>query len=160
MPNWQDGATNNWTSRLAEGETYEKGGHAYHATLPTDGLVTLRDVMREIEAYGLEKVQEEQWELGRRVRAMLAEHGFASVAANGFEAPGVVVSYSDDPQLVSRFAEAGVQVAAGVPLMCDEGEAFKTFRIGLFGLDKLHDVERSLANLENALRRVEASQEN
>ncbi|WP_372611334.1 aminotransferase class V-fold PLP-dependent enzyme [Halomonas sp.] len=141
-------------------ETYEKGGHAYHATLPTDGLVMLRDVMREIEAYGLEKVQEEQWELGRRVRAMLAEHGFASVAANGFEAPGVVVSYSDDPQLVSRFAEAGVQVAAGVPLMCDEGEAFKTFRIGLFGLDKLHDIERSLANLENALRRVEASQEN
>jgi aspartate aminotransferase-like enzyme len=91
---------------------------------------------------------------------MLAEHGFASVAANGFEAPGVVVSYSDDPQLVSRFAEAGVQVAAGVPLMCDEGEAFKTFRIGLFGLDKLHDVERSLANLEKALRRAEASQEN
>ncbi len=141
-------------------ETYEKGGHAYHATLPTDGLVTLRDVMREIEAYGLEKVQEEQWELGRRVRAMLAEHGFTSVAAPGFEAPGVVVSYSDDPQLVSRFAEAGVQVAAGVPLMCDEGEEFKTYRIGLFGLDKLHDPERSLENLEKALRRVEASQEN
>jgi aspartate aminotransferase-like enzyme len=141
-------------------ETYENGGHAYHATLPTDGLVTLRDVMREIEAYGLKKVEEEQWALGRRVRTMLAEHGFASVAAPGFEAPGVVVSYNDDPQLVSRFAEAGVQVAAGVPLMCDEGEEFKSFRIGLFGLDKLHDPERSLENLENALRQVKTNQEN
>lgn len=139
-------------------ETYENGGHAYHATLPTDDLVTLRDVMQEIEAYGLERVEEEQWALGRGVRAMLAEYGFTSVAAPGFEAPGVVVSYSDDPKIVARFAEAGVQVAAGVPLMCDEGEAFKTFRIGLFGLDKLHDFERSLDNLEQALRRVQTSQ--
>ncbi|MFY0990031.1 aminotransferase class V-fold PLP-dependent enzyme [Halomonas sp. C05BenzN] len=138
-------------------ETYEEGGHAYHATLPTDGLVTLRDVMAEIEAYGLEKVREEQLALGQRVRAMLAEHGFRSVAAPGFEAPGVVVSYTDDPGIVGRFGEAGVQVAAGVPLMCDEGDDFKTFRIGLFGLDKLHQLERSLENLENALNQAQAS---
>ncbi|MCH4563963.1 aminotransferase class V-fold PLP-dependent enzyme [Halomonas sp. EGI 63088] len=137
-------------------ETYEEGGHAYHATLPTDGLVKLRDVMAEIEAYGLEKLREEQLVLGQRVRTMLAEHGLKSVAAPGFEAPGVVVSYTDDPHIVDRFAEAGVQVATGVPLMCDEGDDFRTFRIGLFGLDKLHRLERSLENLEKALRQAEA----
>jgi aspartate aminotransferase-like enzyme len=139
-------------------ETYEQGGHAYHATMPTDGLARLRDIMDEISAYGLERVREEQWELGRRVRALLEEHGFRSVAAPGFEAPGVVVSYSEDPKIVGRFAEAGVQVAGGVPLMCDEGDNFKTFRIGLFGLDKLHDPDRTLANLEMALHKVKASQ--
>lgn len=140
-------------------ETYEGGGHAYHATLPTDGLARLRDVMAEIEAYGLETLREEQLALGQGVRAMLAEHDLASVAAPGFEAPGVVVSYTDDPGIVDRFAEAGVQVATGVPLMCDEGDDFQTFRIGLFGLDKLHQRERSLANLENALRQAQARQD-
>ncbi|MBE0489297.1 MAG: alanine--glyoxylate aminotransferase family protein [Halomonas sp.] len=135
-------------------ETYEGGGHAYHATLPTDGLVTLRDVMEEIEAYGLEKVRDEQQALGDGVRELLAEFGYRSVAAPGFEAPGVVVSYTDDAGLVGKFAEAGLQVAGGVPLMCDEGEGFQTFRIGLFGLEKLHDRERSLLNLRAALEAI------
>ncbi len=135
-------------------ETYEGGGHAYHATLPTDGLVTLRDVMAEIEAYGLERVRDEQQALGDGVRALLAEFGFRSVAAPGFEAPGVVVSYTDDAGLVGKFAQAGLQVAGGVPLMCDEGEGFQTFRIGLFGLEKLHDRERSLANLRAPLEAI------
>jgi len=138
-------------------EAYEGGGHAYHATLPTDGLARLRDVMAEIEAYGLERVREEQQALGDGVRELLAEYGYRSVAAPGFEAPGVVVCYTDDPELVGKFAEAGVQVAGGVPLMCDEGEGFRTFRIGLFGLEKLHDRERSLANLKAALDQVAAS---
>lgn len=135
-------------------ETYEGGGHAYHATLPTDGLVTLRDVMQEIEGYGLEKVRDEQQALGDGVRELLAEFGYKSVAAPGFEAPSVVVSYTDDDGLVGKFAEAGLQVAGGVPLMCDEGEGFQTFRIGLFGLEKLHDRERSLANLRSALETI------
>jgi aspartate aminotransferase-like enzyme len=140
-------------------ETYEGGGHAYHATLPTDGLARLRDVMDEIEGYGLEKVQDEQLALGREVRAMFAEHGLESVAAPGFEAPGVVVCYTDDPGIVARFAEAGVQVAGGVPLMCDEGDDFRTFRIGLFGLDKLHQTQRSLDTLESALEQVQAQRQ-
>ncbi|MBS9404555.1 alanine--glyoxylate aminotransferase family protein [Halomonas sp. TRM85114] len=137
-------------------ETYENGGHAYHATMPTDGLVKLRDVMHETQAYGLEKVRDEQWALGEGVRAMLAAHGLKSVAAPGFEAPGVVVCYTDDDGIVGKFKAAGVQVAGGVALMCDEGDDFQSFRIGLFGLDKLHHREQSLANLEAALRRVEA----
>ncbi|MDR5867498.1 aminotransferase class V-fold PLP-dependent enzyme [Halomonas koreensis] len=139
-------------------ETYEAGGHAYHATMPTDGLRVLRDVMAETEEYGLDKVRDEQLELGRRVRELLAEHGYRSVAAPGFEAPGVVVCYTRDPDLPVKFAAAGLQVAAGVPLMCDEGEDFRTFRIGLFGLDKLHHIERTLETLERALTRIETTE--
>jgi aspartate aminotransferase-like enzyme len=137
-------------------ETYEGGGHAYHTTLPTDALTTTRDVMLETRAYGFEKLRAEQWDLGRRVRAMLQGHGFRSVAAEGFQAPGVVVSYTDDAGLNTgkSFLAEGVQSAAGVPLQCDEGADFKTFRIGLFGLEKLHHVERSVANLEAALLRI------
>ena len=137
-------------------ETYEGGGHAYHATLPTDALAATRDAMLETRAYGLEKVRAEQWELGRRVRALLASHGIRSVAAEGFEAPGVVVGYTDDAGLHSgkAFLAEGVQSAAGVPLQCDEAADFKTFRLGLFGLDKLHHVERSVANLDAALSRI------
>ena len=132
---------------------YEAGGHAYHATLPTDSLAQLRDVMKETDAYGFEKVRAEQWELGRRVRALLESRGIRSVAAAGFQAPGVVVSYTSDDGLSTgaKFAAVGLQSAAGVPLQCDEQKDFKTFRIGLFGLDKLHDVERTVANLERAL---------
>jgi aspartate aminotransferase-like enzyme len=132
-------------------ETYEGGGHAYHATPPTDGLATLRDVMLEARDDGFEKLQAAQLELGRRVRAMLARRGFGSVAAPGFEAPGVVVSYTDDANLPAKLAAAGVQIAAGVPLQCDEGADFRTFRIGLFGLDKLRDVDRTVRLLEDAL---------
>jgi aspartate aminotransferase-like enzyme len=134
-------------------EAYENGGFAYHATMPTDSLATLRDVMTETEAYGFEKVREEQLELGRRVRSLLVAKGFKSVAAEGFQAPGVVVSYTDDDGVRSgkKFADAGLQIAAGVPLQCDESEDFKTFRIGLFGLDKLHDVAGAVSRLANAL---------
>ena len=137
-------------------ETYEGGGHAYHTTMPTDALTATRDVMLETRAYGFEKLRAEQWDLGRRVRAMLQGHGFRSVAAEGFQAPGVVVSYTDDAGLNTgkSFLAEGVQSAAGVPLQCDEGADFKTFRIGLFGLEKLHHVERSVANLEAALLRI------
>jgi aspartate aminotransferase-like enzyme len=132
-------------------ETYEGGGHAYHATMPTDGLRRLREVMEETESYGFGSVRERQIELGRRVRALLADHGFPSVAGPGFEAPCVVVSYTKDADIVARFAKAGAQVAAGVPLMCDEPDDYRAFRIGLFGLDKLYDVDGTVARLEQAL---------
>ncbi|HTH75248.1 MAG TPA: aminotransferase class V-fold PLP-dependent enzyme [Trinickia sp.] len=137
-------------------EAYENGGHAYHATMPTDSLTTLRDVIEETEAYGFEKVRAEQLELGKRIRSLLVEKGFKSVAAEGFQAPGVVVSYTTDDGIRSgkKFADVGLQVAAGVPLQCDEPADFKTFRIGLFGLDKLHDVEGAVARFADALGRV------
>jgi aspartate aminotransferase-like enzyme len=137
-------------------ETYESGAHAYHATLPTDGLVHLRDVMNELRAFGFGKAREAQFELGRRVRAMFAERGIASVAAPGFEAPGVVVSYTDraDWQNTSAFAAQGLQIAAGVPLACDEGPDFKTFRVGLFGIDKWQHVERTVETLRKAVDAV------
>ena len=135
---------------------YENGGHAYHATMPTDALARFRDTMMETAAYGFEKVKAEQQELGDKVRALLASRGFRSVAAEGFEAPGVVVCYTDDPEIKTgkKFAAQGLQIAAGVPLQCDEPADFQTFRIGLFGLDKLHNVERSVASLEKALDKV------
>jgi aspartate aminotransferase-like enzyme len=137
-------------------ETYEGGGHAYHTTLPTDALTVTRDVMLESRAYGFEKLRAEQWALGRQVRALLASHGIKSVADDAFAAPGVVVSYTDDAGLHTgkAFLGQGLQTASGVPLQCDEGPDFKTFRIGLFGLEKLHNVERSVANLEAALTRI------
>ena len=137
-------------------EAYEGGGHAYHTTLPTDALTVTRDVMLETRAYGFEKLRQEQIDLGRKVRALLAAHGLPSVAAPGFEAPGVVVSYTDDDGLQSgkAFLGQGLQTAAGVPLQCDEPADFKTFRIGLFGLEKLHHAERTVANLETALAKI------
>jgi len=134
-------------------QAYENGGHAYHATMPTDALCAFRDVMNETDAYGFDKVRAEQQELGDRVRALLIDRGFKSVAAPGFEAPGVVVSYTDDPEIKagSKFAEQGLQIAAGVPLQCDELDDFQTFRLGLFGLDKLHNIDRTIASLEQAL---------
>jgi aspartate aminotransferase-like enzyme len=137
-------------------EAYEKGGHAYHATLPTDALMRLRDTMQEIEAYGFDKVRAEQQALGDSVRAMLASKGIGSVAAEGFQAPGVVVSYTEDAEIQSgkKFLGQGLQIAAGVPLQCDEPADFRTFRIGLFGLDKLHNIERTVQSLANALEQI------
>ena len=134
-------------------EAYEAGGHAYHATMPTDALARTRDAMLETRAYGFEKLRAEQLELGRRVRALMVARGLPSVAAEGFQAPGVVVSYTDDDSLHTgkAFLGQGLQTAAGVPLQCDEPKDFKTFRVGLFGLDKLHHVDRSVANLDRAL---------
>jgi len=132
---------------------YENGGHAYHATMPTDALRTFHRVMQETASYGFDEVCAEQRELGSRVRTLLSERGFQSVAAPGFEAPGVVVCYTDDPGISSgsKFAQQGLQIAAGVPLQCGEPDNFQTFRLGLFGLDKLHNIDRSVAILDKAL---------
>ena len=137
-------------------EAYEGGGFAYHATLPTDALSILRDVMMESAAYGFEKIRNEQQVLGERVRALLTDRGFKSVAAPGFEAPCVIVSYTDDAAIQSakKFVEVGIQAAAGVPLQCDEPADFKSFRVGLFGLDKLHNIERTVASLAMALDKL------
>jgi aspartate aminotransferase-like enzyme len=132
-------------------ETYESGGHAYHATMPTDSLRRLRELMIETEQAGFEKLRARQLELGQRVRRLLAERGFPSVAGVGFEAPCVVVSYTQHADTVARFAKAGAQVAAGVPLMCGEPADYRAFRIGLFGLDKLQDVDATIARLTRAL---------
>ena len=137
-------------------EAYENGGHAYHATMPTDALVRFRDMMAEIEAYGFDRACARQQELGSRVRALLSGKGIESVAAEGFQAPGVVVSYTDDGDIHSgrKFAGVGLQIAAGVPLQCDEPDDFQTFRLGLFGLDKLENVDRTVASLDEALNQV------
>ena len=137
-------------------QAYEQGGHAYHATMPSDALARFRDAMLEAKALGFATVSEQQQELGDRVRALLAARGFNSVAAKGFEAPGVVVCYTDDGQIKTgaKFAAIGLQIAAGVPLHCDEPADFQTFRLGLFGLDKLGNIDRTVATLEQALDKV------
>ena len=142
-----------WHSIMA---AYENGGHAYHATMPTDALRAFRDTMIETRDYGFDALRNAQWALGNGVRAMLAEKGVKSVAAPGFGAPGVVVSYTDDPDIQSgkKFAALGMQIAAGVPLQCDEPADFRTFRLGLFGLDKLYDVPATLARLKAVVDQV------
>ena len=137
-------------------EAYEGGGHAYHATMPTDALTRSRDAMQETEAYGFDKARARQQELGDKVRALLVDKGIESVAAAGFQAPGVVVSYTEDSDIHTgkKFREAGVQIAAGVPLQCDEPEDFQTFRLGLFGLDKLQNVDRAVSRFEEALNQI------
>ena len=137
-------------------EAYEKGGHAYHATLPTDALTRLSAVMKETQAYGFAKVKAEQELLGNKVRVLFENRGLPSVAAEGFKAPGVVVSYTTDPEIQSsrKFLDQGLQTAAGVPLQCDEGADFKSFRVGLFGLEKWHNVDRAVAQLAGALDRI------
>jgi len=135
---------------------YENGGHAYHATMPTDALRDFRDTMVETRDYGFDRLRDAQWALGNAVRADLKARGVMSVAAEGFGAPGVVVSYTSDPDIQngSRFAALGMQIAAGVPLQCDEPESFRTFRLGLFGLDKLYDVDGTVARLTRVLDQV------
>ncbi|CAN6959464.1 Class V aminotransferase [Psychrobacter okhotskensis] len=135
---------------------YENGGHAYHATMPTDGLRQFRDTINEAKEVGFDKLSEAQWELGNRIRKVLEDKGAESVAAEGFKAPGVVVAYTerDDMHKGSAFAEAGLQIAAGVPLKVGEPENFKTFRLGLFGLDKLTDIDGAVTRFETALDKV------
>jgi len=137
-------------------EAYEAGGHAYHATMPTDALKRLCAVMLESQVLGFDRLRQAQAELGRKARAMLSRHGVQSVAAAGFEAPGVVVSYTQDPEVQSskKFLAQGLQTAAGVPLQCDEGADFMTFRVGLFGLEKLLHVDRTVSLLEGALDQI------
>ena len=137
-------------------QAYEGGAHAYHATMPTDSLRRFRDIMLETREVGFEKVKAAQYELGEKVRALLASKGILSVAAEGFGAPGVVVSYTQDGDIQTgkKFGAVGMQIAAGVPLMCDERDDYKTFRLGLFGLDKLMNVDRTVASLDEALNKV------
>ncbi|AXT28515.1 alanine--glyoxylate aminotransferase family protein [Ruegeria sp. AD91A] len=137
-------------------QAYENGGHAYHATMPTDALLAFRDTMAETRDYGFKKLGAAQWALGDGVRSMLKDKGVVSVAADGFGAPGVVVSYTSDPEIQNgrKFAALGMQIAAGVPLQCDEPEGFSTFRLGLFGLDKLYDVDGTIARLKRVLDHV------
>jgi alanine-glyoxylate transaminase / serine-glyoxylate transaminase / serine-pyruvate transaminase len=134
-------------------ESYEKGSHSYHTTMPTDALTRLREVMLETQLYGFEKVRQEQIELGAHARALLESRGIVSVAAEGFKAPGVVVSYTTDVDIQNskKFLAIGLQTAAGVPLQCDEPADFMTFRIGLFGLEKLHNIDQTLGHLSTAL---------
>ena len=134
-------------------QAYEQGGHAYHATMPTDSLKYFRDMMKEQEAFGFERMRERQMELGQKIRALLTNKGFKSVAADGFEAPGVAVFYTHDDLIHNgkAFVAQGLQTAAGVPLQCDEPADYKTFRIGLFGIDKLQDVDATVARFEHAL---------
>ncbi len=137
-------------------EAYEKGGHAYHATMPTDGIRVFHDMMLEAKAAGFEKLKQRQQELGDKARALLESKGFPSVAAEGFKAPGVVVSFTTDPEVQNgkKFLAQGLQVAAGVPLQCDERTDFRTFRIGLFGIDKLQNVDRTVASFGAALNKL------
>ena len=137
-------------------KTYESGGHAYHTTMPTDSLCHFRDTMMETKEYGFDKICQNQWELGNGVRNLLKEKNIQSVAAEGFQAPGVVVSYTNDEKIQNgaKFRDLGIQIAAGVPLMCDEPKDFSTFRLGLFGLDKLYHVNRSLDKLKEAFDRL------
>lgn len=137
-------------------KAYENGGHAYHATMPTDALRAFRDTMLETKEYGFDRLKDAQWALGDQVRAMLAGKGIVSVAADGYGAPGVVVSYTADPDVQNgkKFLAQGMQIAAGVPLQCDEPADFRTFRLGLFGLDKLYDVDGTLARLSRVLDKV------
>ena len=136
--------------------SYTKGGHAYHATMPTDGLLKLRDTLDEMGSVGFAKLQDAQQQLGDRIRSLLKQYGFPSVAGPGFEAPSVVVSYTTDPDIKSgaRWIERGIQIAAGVPLQCGEGSEFSTFRIGLFGLDKLLNIDETVARFERALKEI------
>jgi aspartate aminotransferase-like enzyme len=137
-------------------ETYEKGGHIYHTTMPTDALKILRNVMQETQALGFAALKERQQELGLKVRALLESHGYHSVSAKGFQSPGVVVSYTKDPEIQSgkKFIALGLQTAAGVPLQCDERPDYRTFRIGLFGLEKLAHIDRTVDYLEAALEKI------
>ena len=139
-------------------QTYENGGHAYHATIPTDPLKKFRDTMFESAALGFDTLKAQQWELGKAVRKLFADKGFQSVAAPGFEAPGVAVFYTDSDAMKTGapFMQQGLQVAAGVPLQCDEGDDYKSFRIGLFGIDKLQNVERTVGFLRDALGKIQS----
>ena len=137
-------------------QTYESGGHAYHATMPTDALRSFRDTVLETREFGFDRLKQAQWELGTKVRDYLSQKDVKSVAADGFKAPGVVVSYTQDNEIQngSKFAAKGMQIAAGVPLACDEPAEFKTFRLGLFGLDKLYDVDGTFKRLTEVLDQV------
>ena len=140
-------------------EAYENGGHLYHATMPTDALKILRNNMQETQVLGFSTTKARQIDLGTKVRSLLESKNFISVAAPGFQSPGVVVSYTSDPDIQNgkKFLQAGLQIAAGVPLQCDERTDFRTFRLGLFGLEKLLNIDQTVANIKNALDCIDYS---
>ena len=140
-------------------QAYENGGHAYHSTMPTDALTRFRDTMLETQALGFDKLRDQQLELGTECPETSRRAWLQECAAAGFEAPGVVVSYTDDPDIQNgkKFAEQGMQIAAGVPLMCDEPDGFSTFRLGLFGLDKLADTNAAVEKLNTVLSKINAA---
>jgi aspartate aminotransferase-like enzyme len=123
--------------------------------MPTDGLRVFRDVMLEAKAAGFDRLKESQQQLGDRIRHLCGTK-WKSLAADAFAAPSVVVCYTDniEEHRGRAFAQHGVQIAAGVPLQCDEAQPFQTFRIGLFGLDKLMDVERTYTRFEAVVTRL------
>ncbi|HAN31058.1 MAG TPA: aminotransferase [Myxococcales bacterium] len=133
---------------------YETGGHAYHATMPTDALRIFAEAVEETAQFGFEAATDAQCRLGAEIRAALNDAGCRSVAAPGFEAPSVVVSYLPHQHFAagSAFAAAGGEIAGGVPLRCGEGPDFQTFRVGLFGLDKLKDVSATVSRFRRALQ--------
>jgi aspartate aminotransferase-like enzyme len=135
---------------------YENNGHAYHTTMPTDSLVKFKKTVEETQEFGYENAREKQNFIGNSIRALLEGKGFKSVAADGFKATSVIVSYteSDSFQNGKIFAENGMQIAAGVPLECGEGSDFKTFRLGLFGLDKLKNPDRTISNFKDVLEKI------
>ena len=137
-------------------QAYENGAHAYHATMPTDAIKRFRDTIMETEEFGFDNACKKQQELGDKVRALLESHNINSVSEKGYQAPGVIVSYTNDKAIHngSKFTNVGIQIAAGVPLQCDEGDDYLTFRLGLFGLDKLKDVDAAVKRLEDALNQV------
>ena len=137
-------------------QAYENGGHAYHATMPTDAIKHFRDTVNETAEFGFDNARKKQQELGDKVSALLERNNITSVAAKGFQAPGVVVSYTTDKEIQngSKFKDIGMQIAAGVPLQCDEGDDYQTFRLGLFGLDKLKDVDAVVKKLEQAINQI------
>ncbi len=137
-------------------QAYENGGHAYHATLPTDALTRFHQAIKETETYGFEKARSQQEILGQKIRQLMTDYGYKSVATEGYQAPGVVVCYTDDDAIQNgkKFLQQGVQIAAGIPLQCDEPDDFKTFRLGLFGLDKLQAIDRTVDNLAKVLHAI------
>ena len=137
-------------------EAYEKGGHVYHTTMPTDALKILRNVMKETQSLGFAALKAKQIELGTKVRELLVSKGYPSVAVKGYQSPGVIVSFTKDPEIQSgkKFIALGLQTAAGVPLQCDERPDFRTFRLGLFGLEKLANVDRTVGHLATALEKI------
>ena len=169
-------------------ESYEAGGFMYHATMPTDALVTFRDVMMETRDFGFDNANDAAWDLGRKVHSMMCEEkGLTRVAAPGYQAAGVIVVHTEDAQVAGappslplpppprtrtspllsshhhllpplqvagKFIQAGTQIAAGVPFMIGEPADTKTFRIGLFGLDKLKDTDKTVKTLRDSLEKA------
>ena len=144
-----------WSSIM---DLYERGGFGYHTTMPTDALRDFHEVTVETMRYGMAELKAAQLELGATARELLDSRGLTSVAAPGSEAPGVLVYYSplgvDNPLMMTRFKNHGLQIAMGVPWRIDEPDGTRTFRLGLFGLDKMKNIPGTVGKLEKALDAV------